>query len=211
MSQAPVNFDIGSMLGESWNVFKNNVGPLLGGMVLMMVIIAAGNLIPIVGLVIPMLLGGPLVLGYYKMVRSAIAKQPVEFGDLFSGFQKFLPAFLAYLIIAIFTGIGTLLCIIPGIIVSILYAPTWLFLLNDNLDFWPAMEASRKMVSANFVQWLLLFLVMMGINIAGGLACCVGVLVTFPMTFVLITLAFDLERNALLPEIPPVPPVEPAA
>ncbi|HPO14017.1 MAG TPA: hypothetical protein PLI09_11270 [Candidatus Hydrogenedentes bacterium] len=209
MSQANVNFDIGSMISESWNIFKNNAGPLIGGFVVASVIVLVGGMIPIIGMVIPIVIMGPFMLGIFKMARSAVAGQPVEFSDIFSGFQKFLPAFLAYLVITIFTMIGMIFCILPGLFVSMLYLPTYLFILNDNLDFWPAMEASRKMVMNNVGQWILLYLVFLGLNLLGVMACCVGIFVTGPIMAILIVLAFNMERNAVQPVIPPVPPAEP--
>ncbi len=204
MSQAGVQFEIGQVLGRSWEIFKANLGPLLGGFLVMFVIIGASSAVYIG----PIILSGPMTLGFYKMARTAVNGQSVEFSDLFSGFQKFLPAFLAYLIIAIFTSIGMIFCILPGILVSLVYMPTYLFILDDNLDFWNAMEASRKMVMNNFGQWLLLLVVLFALNLVGMLACCVGFVVTAPVSILAITLAYDMERRAArgAVEMPPLPP-----
>lgn len=199
MSQTNVQFDVGQLLGEAWNLFKDNIGPFLGGVLVMLVLLSASS-ITYIG---PIILSGPMMLGLYKMILSAIRRQPVEFGDLFSGFKQFLPGFLAYLVITIFTSVGMIFCIIPGILISILYAPTYLFILDDNLDFWNAMEASRKMVMNNFGQWLVLSLILFLINLAGTLACCVGILVSMPVSLLVIALAYDLQRRA---DVPPLPP-----
>jgi len=144
----------------------------------------------------PLVLGGPMALGLYKMARKAVNGQPVEFGDLFSGFQRFLDAFLANLIMSIFTMAGTILCVIPGLFIGLMYMLTYLFMLDDNLAFWDAMEASRKMVMNNTWQWILLGLVLFLFNLVGMLACCVGMFVTGPVSLLVITLAYDMERQA---------------
>lgn len=189
MSPTAAVFKPGALITKSWDVFKDNLGPLLGGFVIMVAILSASGVVYFG----PLILGGPFALGYYKMVRDAIAGRRVEMGDLFYGFHHFLPAFLAYLLISIFSIIGTLFCIIPGILVGIVYAPVYLFILDGENDFWQAMESSRKMVMENFMQWLLLMAVLFLLNLGGLLLCCVGILVTGPMSTVIIALAYDQE------------------
>lgn len=201
MSQSSINFNVGDMIGTSWNIFKNNVGPLLGANLLMIVILCVASIVPFGSIV----LTGPLMLGLYKMTRAAVHGGTVEFGDLFSGFQKFLPAFLASLLIMIFSCIGMLFCIIPGILVSILYMPTYLFIL-DGMEFWNAMEASRRMVMNNFGQWIMLALVLFVLNLVGCLACGIGLLVTAPMSYVVVVLAFDLEYQFITVTATELPP-----
>ena len=209
MSQSKVVFDPGDIISKSWVIFTNNVGPLLGANLIMIIILSVSSVVPFG----PLVLVGPLMLGMYKMTRAAIRGENVEFGDLFSGFPKFLPTFLASLLITIFSCIGMIFCIVPGILVSILYLPTYLFILDDNLDFWNAMEASRRMVMNNLGQWLILALVLCVLNIAGCLACGVGLLVTIPMMYIAITIAFDQEHQGfsiVTPTLPPSTPEEPS-
>lgn len=209
MSTTKVTFEIGKILSRSGEVFKNNLGPLLGATLVMWVILGVSGVIYIG----PLVLAGPLTLGLYKMVQAALRGQPVEFGDLFSGFQKFLPAFLANLIITVFSAIGMIFCIIPGLLIGILYIPTYLFILDDNLEFWNAMEASRKMVMNNFGQWIILALVLFVLNLAGALVCCIGMAVTMPISMIAIAIAYTLEREAASGTTPgsSPPPVSPGA
>lgn len=199
MSQSHDTFKAGHIVDESWRVFSRNLGPLLGANLIMLVILCVCGMVPFGSLV----LQGPLVLGMYKLARAAVRGDAVEFGDLFSGFQKFLPSFLASLLVMIFSLIGMIFCIVPGIVVSLLYLPVYLFILDDNLDCWDAMEASRKMVMNHFVPWLVLGLLLTLLNIVGLLACVIGLAITMPMTFVAITLAFDHEREIVVKALPP--------
>ncbi len=68
---------------------------------------------------------------------------------------------------------------------------TYLVLLDTGLDFWGAMEASRKKVMENFGQWVVLGLLLMVLNILGSIPCGLGLLVTMPMSLVIICLAYD--------------------
>ncbi len=204
MEDTPVKFDIMQLFKDSWELFKNNVSPLLGGYLIVMVIVSVSGLVYIG----PLVLGGPLALGLFKMTRLAVKGEPIEFNELFSGFQRFVDAFLAYLVITLFTMVGTILCVIPGLLVGIAYTPTYLFMLDDKLAFWDAMEASRKMVMNNPGQWILLWLALCLFNLLGLLACCVGIILTGPVSLLVITLAYDAERKAVAgpvaaPEVPP--------
>lgn len=188
-----VQFDFGQMVQTSWELLKKYPGPLVGGLVIMIALNAAGNMIYIGSLI----LSGPLTVGMYMIALAAVRGQNVELADLFAGFKKFLPSFLAYLVTMIFTIVGMVFCIIPGIFVALIYSLVYLFIIDENMDFWPAMEASRKMVMNNLGQWILLFLVIILINLAGALACCVGLLISSPIAFLMITMGYEQERRAL--------------
>ena len=210
-AQRPVQFDFGQLISDSWRIFSSNAGPLLGGVVITAIIVAVGNGM---AMVVGSLLMGPLTLGLFKMARDASRGGKADFVDLFFGFrEKFIHAFVANLLISIFTAVGFILCIVPGILVSILYMLTYLFLLETNLDFWGAMEASRKKVMEDFGQWLLLGLLLMALNLVGSIPCGLGLLVTAPMTLVALTLAYDQAVLGAAPpataaDVPPPPPTD---
>ena len=203
MGETQVKFDIVQLFKDSWELFKNNVSPLLGGYLIFTVIIMVSGVIYIG----PLILSGPLMLGLFRMARLAVKGEPIEFGELFSGFQRFLDAFLANLLTSIFTIIGMVFCILPGLFIGLMYMLTYLFMLDDKLAFWDAMEASRKMIMKNPGQWILVWLALFLFNMLGMLACCVGMIVTGPVSLLIITLAYDAERNAAA--IPVMAPVEP--
>lgn len=114
-----------------------------------------------------------------------------EVGDLFKGFDYFLPSFVAALLIGVFAGIGFLLCIVPGLVIASMYKFTYLFILDKKMDFWPAMEASHSVVKNDYFGFTMFLLAMIGINILGALCCIVGLLVTVPMTIAAITIAYQ--------------------
>lgn len=195
---ASVQFSPVDMIKDSWGAVTANAGPLIGGFVLTMIISIGAGFIPFGSLVVQ----GPLQFGLYTVALAASRGKTVEFTEVFAGFQRFVPAFVAGLLIGIFTMIGAILCVIPGIIVAILYLPTYLYMIEEGLDFWPAMEKSRAVVWENFGQWLLLGLALFVLNFIGALACGVGLLITGPMSLVVICRAFDLQRGGR-PSAPP--------
>jgi uncharacterized membrane protein len=178
------------------------MGPLLGAMVVVYAILIVGglalNLIVRMGPLGGLLIAGPLQLGLFKMIRQALRDEPVDFNLLFSEFSRFPDAYLAGLLIGLFSFVGAVFCIIPGAIVKVCYASTYLFMNDKNLSFWDAMEASRRMAMNNLGQWVLLALALFALNLVGIIPCGLGLLVTAPMTYLVIAMAYDLEQNAVI-------------
>jgi uncharacterized membrane protein len=90
----------------------------------------------------------------------------------------------------VFVFAGTLLCIIPGLVVAAMYKFTYLFIVDKRMDFWPAMQASHAVVKNDYFGFTIFLLAMAGINVLGALCCIVGLLVTMPLTFAAITVAY---------------------
>jgi hypothetical protein len=134
---------------------------------------------------------GPLQVGMHLYCTKRLFQKRYDIGDLFKGFDFFLPAFVAALIIGVFIFAGTLLCIIPGLVVASMYKFTYLFIMDKRMDFWPAMEASHSVVKNDYFGFTIFLLAMAGINILGFLCCIVGLLVTIPVSIAAITIAYS--------------------
>lgn len=195
-----VQFDISGLIREAWDRYTANLGVFLGGFLLIAIILNVANYAFFVG---SLVLQGPLMLGFYYAALKQVRGGHSEIGDLFTGFQRFLPAFLANLVFSIFAGVGILLCILPGIFVIILYMPLFCMLADDvNNDWWGAMERTRALVMDNLGQWVILFLVIFALNLAGLLACGIGVLVTAPMSLLIIAQAYNQSVAGAIPPMP---------
>ena len=84
-------------------------------------------------------------------------------------------------------GAGTILNIVLcGLVAMALYL-FWVFafplIIDKRMQFWEALETSRKAVMSNFVSVFGLFLVGALLTVAGILACCIGVFFTLPIFF----------------------------
>ncbi len=87
--------------------------------------------------------------------------------------------------------LGFLFLIIPGIYFAVAYSFSLLFVVFLKMDFWPAMEASRKIISKNFWSFLGFFIILSLINILGILALGLGFLFTIPATYCMVYAAFE--------------------
>jgi len=122
-----------------------------------------------------LVLTGPLALGMTIFFLTIARGSEAELGMMFAGFKKFANALVAYLLMAIFVFLWSLLLIIPGIIAALSYSQTY-YLLADNpsLDGLDAIRRSKKMMRGHkwklfclnlrFFGWGLLCLLTLGIG-----------------------------------------------
>ena len=86
---------------------------------------------------------------------------------------------------------GFVVVLVPAIFLTV----TWLFslplIIDKRLDFWTGMETSRKVVWKHWWQVFALVLVCGLVNLGGALACCIGALVTMPITFGAMMYAYE--------------------
>ena len=134
---------------------------------------------------------GPLQTGMHLFCAKKLYGRRAELGDMFKGFDYFLPAFVAALLIGLFVFVGVLLCVIPGLVVASMYKFTYLFILDKRMDFWPAMQASHDVVKNDYFGFTMFLIAMGCINILGFLCCIVGLLVTIPLSVAAITVAYQ--------------------
>ncbi|KAF0842536.1 hypothetical protein [Nocardia caishijiensis] len=197
------DLSVGAALGYAWEKYKNNVVVWIGIVLIFAVIQAAltflfglgnstdtdynGNFS--VGFGIWQFIGSVVstVVGYLisaAMVRGALhetdGRKP-GFGDFFK-FTNVGAVIVASLLVGIATGIGFVLCILPGIVVAFFTWFTLYFVLDRNQDAITAIKSSFSAISANAGPLLLLALALFGINIVGALLCGLGLLVTIPLS-----------------------------
>ena len=119
-------------------------------------------------------------MGNFIVSAKLLQGQTPEFRDFFSGFQYFLPLLLLSLVAGLFIGIGTILLIIPGVYLAVAYLFASYLVVDRRLDFWPAMELSRRTVNPRWFGYFAFVLLLALLNLAGAIALGLGLLVTIP-------------------------------
>ena len=119
--------------------------------------------------IIPMgsiLLGGPLMLGLCGIGLKIARGQPFEVSNLFDGFNQFVPALVANLLMVVGIAIGFLLFIVPGIIVALGLGQTY-FILSDNPEMTgvDALKESWRMMEGYKADYFFLVLIFIGLAI----------------------------------------------
>ncbi len=173
--------EIGSCISRGWNLVTRHFWLLVGAAFVLGLIEGAVPLIT-----------GPCMGGLYFLMLKLIRSERGEFGDAFAGFSvAFLQLFLAGLVSGILATLGLALCILPGIYLVV----AWLFALplviDKKMDFWPAMELSRKVVSRHWWVFLGLVLANFLVIVVGLAACCVGVYVAQPVVYAALVYAYE--------------------
>jgi uncharacterized membrane protein len=130
-----------------------------------------------------------LQIGLYRSALAVTAGQRVEFGQVFTA-EGAGPYLVVAILYALMVGIGTLLCIIPGIIVAFLgfFAPY--FVLDQGLAPVDAIKASFRMVNANLGQMIPFAILAFIVYVVGFIACGIGVLVTGPVALLAVAFAY---------------------
>ena len=191
MALTGYQFNLSYCISQGYDVFKQNIGGFVLYTLVYFGVSIALAFIPLVGSLSAAALGSALSAGLFMAARKIKNGETVEFSQFFDGFKLGAPIFLVGLIAQLLTAVGLLLLIIPGIYLAIAYAFASMFVTFHGMDFWPAMEASRKVIGKNWFGMLGFFLVLGLINVGGVLALGVGLLVTFPITLCAVYVAFE--------------------
>jgi len=183
-------FSVMSCLSRGWALVRDNFWLTVGVTALIVVVVWAAGFVPILG---PLLLNYVLLGGLDWMFLKLVRGQPAELNDAFVGFgPMFVPLMLFSLVGQILTTLGYALCILPGIYLTVVWMlfPA-LLILDKGMEFWPAMELSRKVAQRHF--WPLLGLVCLTfLLILGGLiALLIGFFVAMPIATAAIVYAYE--------------------
>lgn len=169
-----VHLDVTSCLGRGWDKMISDFWPIVGISTLVWALIFTANS-AYVGIVVT----GPLLGGLFWYYLKLIRAEPAELSDAFAGFS---PAFLQLMLLSIVSGLlvglGLMLCLIPGIYLQVAWSLALPLAMDKRLDFWNAMEVSRKVVSRCWWQFFALLLLWLVLQVVGTMACLVGVFVT---------------------------------
>jgi hypothetical protein len=175
---------------SGWDLFQQYPFGFIGfGLLNLLIQVALHNL-PFLGSLASFAVSPPLMMGNFVVAAKLMHRQTPQFRDFFSGFYCFWPLFLVSLVSSILIAIGMVLLIIPGIylLVGYLFAPS--LVVDQGLDFWPALELSRKTINPVWFSFFVFMLLLTGVNLAGILLFGLGLLATIPLSFCAWTVAY---------------------
>lgn len=187
----PYNLDIKKCIVEAWKIYKSNfiLFSAYGFFIMLTSSVLAkyGSFITLTGLgVIPVLFSG-----FYYTADLVENGQSISISDFFIGFRQFGNLFLVGLVSSLFITIGTLFFILPGLYFLISYFFAIPFALFHGIDFWQALELSRKRIGVNLPIFIVFFFTLLIINLIGAMFLGLGLLVTVPLSFISIYKAFQ--------------------
>ncbi|MDT5098243.1 MAG: hypothetical protein QOC76_1980 [Mycobacterium sp.] len=148
-----------------------------------------GILISIVGWFVSLIVGAAIQSGYISGVLDIANGQQVSVGSFFRP-RNIGQVIIAGLIVGVITTIGLFLCVIPGLLASIMLLFTVVALLDRNLSAVDAVKTSFDTSKANFGNAFLTWLVGIAIVFVGAILCGVGLLVAVPVAALFLVFAW---------------------
>ena len=183
VSGTPGTFKIGQAIGEAFTFYKANA--LMSIAWLVLAIIMGG--IPIVNLIVPL-----MGVNFYSCVRNFRATgQKMSFGELFD-FSHAFDKIIGPIVVGILIAIGYIFFIIPGIILTFMWAFTPCIQGDKtNMSFFDAMKESKRVAKGNYLKIFLLIVILAIFAFLGFILLGVGALVTVPVAHVALYCAYD--------------------
>ena len=179
---SPCTLNVQEYIKQGYEMFKEHVGEFVGFTLIIFVASVVGSRIAFAGSFIFSAVITSLSAGYGIAAFRLLSGQQLEFADYFKGFNYFLPLFLASLAGGFLVGVGFVLIIILGIYLAVSYMFTTFLIIDYRMEFWQALETSRKIITKNWFAFFGFAFALFAINLFGCLAFGVGLLVTIPVT-----------------------------
>ena len=132
-----------------------------------------------------------LSIGLSQFALKIVRGQTAGVGDLFGGGRYFWRALLCSIVFGLAFVVGFLFCIVPGIIVVLMFWPFLYVLVDRDSPGLQSLSEAAKITSGNKLALFGLLLVCTLINLCGLLALGVGMFISGPYVFVVTTLAYD--------------------
>jgi len=215
------DLNIRSCVTRGWNLLRSNFWPFVG--ITALVVALMGFATSIGGdslrhMVAPgasstqltsgfaMLVWGPLAGGLYLYLLKKMRGEKATVETVFSGFSHhFLHLFLGGFISGLLILLGFYL-VLPGIYLTIAWLFTLPLIADKEMDFWAAMELSRKVVTKHWFKFLGFGLICLLLMFAGALVFGVGLLVAIPWVLGAMMYAYEDVFGAVR-QSSPVPPM----
>ena len=198
--------EIRSCVRRGWTLLRGNFWPFVGITALLVALLGfassiggeslrrgpAGTSSVEITSGLAMLVWGPLAGGMLLYFLKKIRGEKATIETVFCGFSsRFLHLFLGGFVTGLLTWLGFICLILPGIYLLIAWAFTLPLIADKQLDFWSAMELSRKVVTKHWWKFLGFGLVLLLLTFAGVLACFVGVFVSLPLVLATLMYAYE--------------------
>jgi len=189
------DFSIGEAIKAGWEATKSHLGILI---VIQIVFILVGY-VPLIGgeLLIPkarwvgvlLLLSGYalqliMLLGIVKISVKLADKEPIAVGDMFAQAGRLFPFVVATLIFDLAIVLGTVLLVIPGVIVFLGLCFYSFPLVDKKAGMVDALKQSWALTKGVKLKILGFLIVVSLVNMLGVLLLLIGMFVTVPVTYV---------------------------
>ena len=127
--------------------------------------------------------GAVMQAGIARGVLAITNGHRLELATMFR-FENIVTVIVAGLLVGVATGIGVLLCVLPGLIVAFLSQFYVWFIVDKRLGAVDAIKASFRLISNNVGAMIVFFLATIAAYLVGALLCGVGLLAAVPVIYI---------------------------
>jgi len=165
-------FSIGDCLSGGFSFLGANFGFIVVAVFVVWALNLMMAFIPFIGGIVHLLLSGVLMAGLYVACLKRMRGDSAGVEDVFSGFKLNWPQLMVTSLVSkILIQFGLVLCVLPGLYLMVAWIFALPLVLDKKLEFWSAMELSRKVVTRVWIpMFLLLALVFIPMILAQGYA-----------------------------------------
>jgi hypothetical protein len=151
---------LGRCLDRGWSLMLANYGLFFGTVLVAWVIQFVLGFIPFIGGLAALVVMGPITGGVYLVYLRRRRGEDTSVGDVFSGFQNnFVNLMLVGVLFGLLTFLGYCFCLVPGIYLAVAYVFAAALAADKRMEFWPALELSRKVVTRHWFSVAVLLLI----------------------------------------------------
>jgi uncharacterized membrane protein len=166
--------DIGQCVSSGFEIFKKNALTY----VIAWLVLGVAN-----GMTLGILFG-PLMVGYFRMIKIDTSGGKAQIGDLFKGFEDLSAGLVAGIISLLAIGIGSVFCILPGLVAAPILPVSLYLVAEGEKDGVNAIKRAWHAVSNNLVESVIYMLLLGAVGFVGFLLCCIGLFVTVPISVI---------------------------
>jgi uncharacterized membrane protein len=182
---------IGKNLQEAWNLFLKAPEIFITIALLQFALSIVLNYVPGLGFLASLLLIAAVVPAYILVADEVSRTGRGSLKGLKNQLLEVLPQMVVMLFIKLtFIGVGIIFFVIPGIYLAVIYLFADFFCVLEKKTFWEALEASRALVKGNWFPVFGLACVFFLVLFTGFLFLGVGVVISGPLSLLLLYAAF---------------------
>jgi uncharacterized membrane protein len=215
---APQAVGVEPILGHAWEVWKANLGLLVGVTVVAMIInfvsrgildvvereisrndpqtgAIFGLLLLLVRQAVQIFLG----IGQTRIALKLARGEQAHFGELFSGGPWFFPAYLMVAGYWIALIIGVAFLVVPGVLLALVFWPFYFLYIDDKTTALESIATAPNVSANNWGTAFILGLLSLGIIILGLLTLCIGIIFAAPLVTMIWAVAYLMMAGQLPP------------
>ena len=183
--------DVSAAISYGWSKFQQNVGPLLGVILIQVAVqialylfgrVVVNNLLgSILFQILGFIVSAAVGIGIYQVALMITAGQPADVARAFQ-YDRWGEWIVFSVVYGLMVGVGLALCVVPGLFVLAFFGLAPFYFIDGRMSLGEALSASRTVVQSKGLAFPILLSIVVGV--LGVIACVVGLLVTLPVAYI---------------------------